>query len=160
MMVEETTHKIRDVMADLNPPVLEEYGLMAAIKWYSGDFTNRTGITTHVSGDKIDPRLPPRVEKILFRLVQEMLTNVAKHAQASRVLITVNSSKETFSVTVKDDGLGFDPHGNKKLATEPHWGLLSMQQRAASIGANLVIDLNPGRGTEVCVKVGKSNHDD
>ena len=57
MIVEETTHKIRDVMADLNPPVLDEYGLMAAIKWYSGDFTNRTGITTQVSGDKSDLQL-------------------------------------------------------------------------------------------------------
>ncbi len=158
-MVEETTHKIRDVMADLNPPVLEEYGLMAAIKWYSGDFTNRTGITTHVSGEKIDPRLPPRVEKILFRLVQEMLTNVAKHAQASRVVIAVKSTQENFSVTVKDDGMGFDPHGSRKLAAEPHWGLLSMQQRAASIGANLEINSNPGKGTEVCVKVGMKGHD-
>ncbi len=160
MMVEETTHKIRDVMADLNPPVLEEYGLLAAIKWYSGDFTNRTGITTLVKGDKNDPRLPSRVEKILFRLVQEMLNNVAKHAEASRVVISIKSTEETFSVTVKDDGLGFDPHGNKNPASEPHWGLLSMQQRAASIGANLVIDSNPGQGTEVCVKVEKNNYDD
>jgi PAS domain S-box-containing protein len=160
MMVEETTHKIRDVMADLNPPVLEEYGLLAAIKWYSGDFTNRTGITTLVKGDKNDPRLPSRVEKILFRLVQEMLNNVAKHAEASRVVISIKSTKETFSVTVKDDGLGFDSHGNKNPVSEPHWGLLSMQQRAASIGANLVIDSNPGLGTEVCVKVERNNYDD
>ncbi|HEX9092128.1 MAG TPA: PAS domain S-box protein, partial [Anaerolineales bacterium] len=160
MMVEETTHKIRDVMADLNPPVLEEYGLLAAIKWYGGDFTNRTGITTLVKGDKNDPRLSSRVDKILFRLVQEMLNNVAKHAEASRVVISIKSTKETFSVTVKDDGLGFDPHGNKNPASEPHWGLLSMQQRATSIGANLVIDSNPGQGTEVCVKVEKNNYDD
>jgi PAS domain S-box-containing protein len=160
MMVEETTHKIRDVMADLNPPVLDEYGLVAAIKWYCGDFTNRTGITTHVSGDKLDPPLTPSVEKILFRLVQESLNNVAKHAQASRVVISVKSTQELFSVTVKDDGLGFDSHGSKKPAAEPHWGLLSMQQRAASINANLVIDSTPGMGTEVCVKVSRNHYDD
>lgn len=160
VMVEETTHKIRDVMADLNPPVLEEYGLIAAIKWYSGDFTNRTGITTHMNGDKIDPRLSPRVEKVLFRLVQEALNNVAKHARASRVLINIVTEDETISVTVKDDGLGFDPLASKKVANEPHWGLLSMQQRAASIGAELVIDSAPGMGTGVCVKVKRNPYDD
>lgn len=159
VMVEETTHMIRDVMADLNPPVLDEYGLMAAIKWYSGEFTDRTGITTHVSGDKFDPRLPPRVEKILYRLVQEALVNVAKHAQASRVMIDVKTTKESISVTVKDDGSGFNPQKKKKPAPEPHWGLLSMQQRAASIGANLIIDSTPGVGTEVCVKVSRNHYD-
>jgi PAS domain S-box-containing protein len=160
IMVEETTRKIRDVMADLNPPVLDEYGLIAAIKWYSGDFTNRTGITTLMNGDKIDPRLPARLEKILFRLFQEALNNIAKHAQASRVVININTTEETISVAVKDDGLGFDPHSSKKPATEPHWGLLSMQQRAASIGADLIIDSAPGKGTEVCVKVNRNHHDD
>jgi PAS domain S-box-containing protein len=159
-MVEETTHKIRDVMADLNPPVLDEYGLMPAIKWYSGDFTNRTGISTHVSGDKLDPRLAPSVEKILFRLVQESLNNVAKHAQATQVVITVKSTKDAVSVTVKDNGQGFDPQEFKKPTSEPHWGLLSMQQRAASIGAALAIDSTLGTGTQVCVKVRRNQHAD
>ena len=159
-MVEETTHKMRDVMADLNPPVLDEYGLMPAIKWYSADFTNRTGIATHVSGDKLDPSLAPSVEKILFRLVQESLNNVAKHAQASRVVISVKSTKEAVSVTVKDNGQGFDPLEIKKPTPEPHWGLLSMQQRAASIGAALAIDSTPGMGTQVCVKVRRNHYVD
>ena len=158
-LVEETTHKIRDVMADLNPPVLDEYGLLAAIKWYGGDFSNRTGISTHVSGDKFEPRLSPGVEKIIFRLVQESLNNIAKHAQASRVTISLRSAKEVISVTVKDNGSGFDPLEVKKSSTEPHWGLLSMQQRAASIGATLAIDSAPGTGTQVCVKVRRNNHD-
>ena len=159
-MVEETTHKIRDVMADLNPPVLDEYGLIPAIKWYSGDFTNRTGIATHVSGDKLEPSLAPSVEKILFRLVQESLNNVAKHAQASRVVISVKSTKEAVSVTVKDNGQGFDPHEIKRSTTEPHWGLSSMQQRAASIGAALSIDSTLGMGTQVCVKVRRDHNAD
>lgn len=159
-MVEETTHKIRDVMADLNPPVLDEYGLMPAIKWYSGDFTNRTGIATHVSGDKLEPSLAPGVEKILFRLVQESLNNVAKHAQASRVVIDVKSTKEAVSVTVRDNGQGFDPQEIKKPTTEPHWGLLSMQQRAASIGGALTVESKPGMGTQVCVKVRRNHHGD
>ncbi len=157
MIVEETTHKIRDVMADLNPPVLDEYGLMAAIKWYSGDFSNRTGIATQVSGDKSDLQLDPSVEKILFRLVQESLNNVAKHAQASRAEIGVRNTGEMVNLTVKDNGQGFDSHDIKGISMEPHWGLLSMQQRAASIGAELVIDSAIGKGTEVCVTF-RRNH--
>jgi len=134
--------------------------LMSAIKWYSGDFTNRTGIATHVSGDKLDPSLASSVEKILFRLFQESLNNVAKHAHASRVVITVKSTKEAVSVTVKDNGQGFDPDEIKKPTTEPHWGLLSMQQRATSIGAALGIDSTPGKGTQVYVKVRRDHYAD
>lgn len=157
MIVEETTHQIRDVMADLNPPVLDEYGLMAAIKWYSGDFSNRTGIATQVSGDKSVLQLEPSVEKILFRMVQESLNNVAKHAQASRAEIGVEVTNEMVCLTVKDNGRGFDPHHIDDIASYPHWGLLSMQQRAASIGANLVIDSSIGAGTKVCVTI-RRNH--
>ena len=157
MIVEETTHQIRDVMADLNPPVLDEYGLMAAIKWYSGDFSNRTGIATQVSGDKSELDFEPSVEKILFRLVQESLNNVAKHAQASRAEIGVKTNGEMVWLTVKDNGQGFDTSDSKDIDHEPHWGLLSMQQRAASIGAELVIDSSMGKGTQVCVTV-RRNH--
>jgi two-component system sensor histidine kinase UhpB len=156
-LVEETTHKIRDVMADLNPPVLDEYGLIAAIKWYCGDFTTRTGISAHVSGNNDEQRLASSVERILFRLVQEALMNVAKHAQARQVQVSVESSSDEIIVTVKDDGVGFDPQIVKEPKPEPHWGLLSMQRKAASIGADLTIDSSPGVGTTVCIKVRRQN---
>ena len=159
-MVEETTHKIRDVMADLNPPVLDEYGLVAAIKWYCGDFTNHTGIATQVNGGKTNSRLSPGVEKVLFRLVQESLNNVAKHAQASKVVIEITSKNETLVMVVKDNGSGFDPQESDGNRREPHWGLLSMQRRAASIGANLQIHSTPGTGTEVIIKVRRKQYDD
>lgn len=158
-MVEETTHQVRDVMADLNPPVLDEYGLTAAIQWYCGDFSHHTGIATQVMGENLEPRLPPSVEKILFRLVQESLNNVAKHAQATRVVIRVESSEGVDSLIVEDNGLGFDPGEINGPASPPHWGLLSMQQRATSIGAQLAIDSAPGRGTRVCVKFRRRQDD-
>jgi two-component system sensor histidine kinase UhpB len=159
-MVEETTHKIRDVMADLNPPILDEYGLVAAIKWYCGDFTNRTSIATRMNADTFEPRLSPSVEKILFRLVQESLNNVAKHAQATRVVIGVKSNQDTVSLSVKDNGKGFDLSEIKEPTMQPHWGFLSMQQRAASIGASLVIESTPGMGTRVFVKVRRNHNGD
>ncbi len=156
-LVEETTHKIRDVMADLNPPVLDEYGLVAAVKWYCGDFTTRTGITAHVSSSKDEQRLDGSVERILFRLVQEALMNVAKHAQASQVLVSVESNQDAVNVMVKDNGVGFDPQAAKVATSEPHWGLLSMQRKAASIGADLSIESTPGVGTTVSINVRRQN---
>lgn len=158
IIVEQTTHKIRDVMADLNPPILDEHGLIEAIKWYSRDFSTRTGITAQVSGDQLGHRLAPSVEKILYRLVQESLNNVAKHAQASRVAIGLSSNEEAISVTIRDDGQGFNPGEVNMPSSEPHWGLLSMQQRAASIGAVLTIESAPGNGTQICVKIGKDHY--
>ncbi len=160
MIVEETTHRIRDVMADLNPPVLDEHGLIAAMKWYCGDFASRTGIATQVSGDKLDLQLSPRVEKILYRLIQESLNNVAKHAKANRVNIRILTEEDAVTLTVKDDGQGFNPLEIKKPTKEPNWGLLSMQQRAASIDADLVINSAPGMGTEVIVKLRREHHGD
>lgn len=152
-MVEETTQKIRDVMADLNPPILDEYGLMAALKWYSSDFANRTGIATKVSGNTTDIELDASVQMVLFRLVQESLNNAAKHAQAKKISIRVRSDPGLVTVIVKDDGVGFDPEVRERSTIEPHWGLLSMQQRASSIGADLMINSAPGEGTEVSIKV-------
>lgn len=158
-MVEQTTQMIRGVMADLDPPILDEFGLVPAIKWYSSEFSNRTGIVTQLSGAKFEPRLAPGVERIVFRLIQESLINVAKHAHASRAVITIKSTKEIISVTVKDNGNGFDPKAVKQPIQEPHWGLLSMQQRATSIGAELTVDSTPGNGTQVCIMIGRDQYD-
>jgi signal transduction histidine kinase len=100
------------------------------------------------------------VEKILFRLVQESLNNVAKHAQASRAEIGVKITTEMVCLTVKDNGQGFDTYHIDAITSEPHWGLLSMQQRAASIGADLVISSTIGAGTEVCVTIRRNHHVD
>ena len=99
-LVEETTRKIRDVMADLHPPVLEEYGLPAGIKWLCDDFCARTGIITRVQGDKNGGRLPARIETILYRHVQEALNNVVKHANATRVDVVLDWGGESFSLLV------------------------------------------------------------
>jgi PAS domain S-box-containing protein len=148
-LVEKTTRQVRDVMADLHPPALDEYGLMAALQWYCGDFSQRTGIAARVVGDEFEPRLPPNIEIAFFRLVQEALNNVAKHARATKVAIVAESSTDSAYLKVADDGQGFDPGIQRMPSADPHWGLIHMQQRAASIGAQLVIDSTPGQGTQI-----------
>ena len=152
-LVEETTRQVRDVMADLRPPGLDEYGLFAALRSYSVEFSGRTGTETVVVGDEITPRLPPSTETVLFRLVQEALNNAAKHAQATRVVIRIESTAEVVCLSVEDNGIGFDPQDRDRQDDKAHWGIITMQQRAASIGAQLSIDSSPGRGTTIFICV-------
>ncbi|GAH38377.1 unnamed protein product, partial [marine sediment metagenome] len=82
-----------DVMADLRPPVLDDYGLIAALRWYGQHFAWRTEIEVSVIGEEPVPRFPDRVEIALFRITQEALTNVAKHSQATEVIVNLEMAK-------------------------------------------------------------------
>lgn len=159
-LVEETTRHVRNVMVDLHPPVLDEYGLVSALHWYSTNFSQRTGIATQVIGSEFEPRMSRDAELVLFRIVQESLNNAAKHAHASHVEIVVESSDGVPYLKIQDDGLGFDPQNIDAPTDQPHWGLITMEQRAASIGARLAIDSAPGRGTQVSVVVRRSQDED
>ena len=152
-LVEETTRQVRNVMAELNPPLLEEYGLFPALHWYGEKFSARTGIRVTVSGDEYHPRPPHRMEINLYRIVQEALNNVARHAMASQVSITCKASKSSLRLSLADDGVGFDPSEMNAGDEQPRWGLLTMRERAASIGGRLQIHSIPGEGTELVVEV-------
>ncbi len=88
VLVEKTGETIRNVMTELRPPVLDDYGLLSALRWYGAEFSRRTGIGVDVQGEEAAPRLARPVELALFRIAQEALTNVVKHAGASRVEVT------------------------------------------------------------------------
>jgi signal transduction histidine kinase len=152
-LVEQTTERIRDVMADLRPPVLDDYGLVAALQWYGEQFTGRTGIAIAVEGEESGPRLSARVENALFRIVQEALTNVAKHAQATQVRLTVEMEDRTLRLVVADDGIGFDPAHLTESNGSQGWGLLTMTERAEAVGGHCCIESAPGQGARVIVEV-------
>jgi two-component system sensor histidine kinase UhpB len=92
------------------------------------------------------------VEHTLFRITQEALTNVAKHAQASRVVIVVNSDAERVWLTISDNGVGFEVSERVKPAGRPSWGLITMVERAEAIGGHCHINSRPGHGTQVIVE--------
>jgi signal transduction histidine kinase len=152
-LVEQTTERIRDVMADLRPPVLDDYGLMAALRWYGEQFASRTGITVDVHGEELDPRLPADVETVLFRIAQEAVTNVTKHAQATQVLMAVEVDDETVRLVVADDGVGFDPARLSEPGERQGWGLLNMTERAEAAGGRCHIESGPAQGTKITVEV-------
>jgi len=152
-LIEQTTQRIRDVMADLRPPVLDDYGLFAALRWYGDQYSRRTDIAVKFVGDKSIPRLPNRVENSLFRISQEAMTNVAKHASATQLKITIRQKPETLSLIISDNGVGFDPLKPVSLKKGAGWGLLTITERAESVGGNCFIVSAPGQGTKVIVDV-------
>jgi signal transduction histidine kinase len=154
-LVEQTAERIRDVMANLRPPVLDDYGLVAALRWYGQRFARRTGIAIGVEGDEPVPRLAARVENGLFRIAQEALTNVVKHAQATHVTVTVGVDDETLRLVVADDGIGFDPAHLAETDVVRGWGLLTMAERAEAVGGRCGVESVPGQGTQVIVEVGR-----
>jgi len=151
-LVEETAARIRDLMAELRPAVLDDYGLVAALRWYGQQFAWRTGIAVSVEGEESGRRLPAHMENALFRIAQEALTNVAKHAQATNVTVQVELGSKFLRQTISDNGVGFDP-ATASAGSDRGWGLLTMSERAQALGGICHVDSIPGRGTQVVVEV-------
>ncbi len=150
-LVAATIEATRDVMSNLRPPVLEDYGLLAGLRWYGEIFSQRTGLSVEISGVEPSPRLAPVVETALFRIAQEALTNVAKHANASRIDIALDWEATRVRLTIADNGRGFDVTAERPL--NAGWGLLVMRERVDAVDGILQVDSAPGRGMRVVVEV-------
>lgn len=149
-----TAGEVRNVMAELRPPMLDEYGLVAALRWYGEQVASRSGLAITVSGDEPSPRFGPDIEMTLFRIAQEALTNVTKHAAATRVAIATQPTPRGATLTIGDDGAGFDPAAARASAGGKRtWGQLIMQERATSVGAACTITSQRGGGTVVTIEI-------
>ncbi len=155
VLVEEMVERIRCVMTDLRPPMLDDYGLVATLRWYGAQFASRTGIAITVRGEEPVPRLATPVENALFRIAQEVLTNVTKHAQATQVMVTVSVDGETVRLVIADDGVGFDPAQLTVPDGRRGWGLATMIERAEAVGGRCWVESRPQRGTRVIVEVAR-----
>lgn len=153
ILVEQTVEQIRDVMANLRPPVLDDYGLLAALGWFGEKFSQRTNITITLEGEEPVPRLTTRVENALFRIAQEALTNVAKHAKATHVLVELLTEEDSIKLIIDDDGIGLTYDFSDDPTRVQGWGILSMTERAESMGGSLRIESSPNHGTRVIVEV-------
>jgi len=153
VLVKEIMKFARNIMADLRPLILDDYGLTAAIHWYSGQFFKRTEIPVVFKGEELKPRLLPDVETALFRITQESLTNIAKHANATKVTITLKEIEGKVKLTITDDGIGFDPISINKAGERKGLGLLGMRERTEALGGILHVQSSPSKGTQVIVEV-------
>lgn len=158
-MVEETTENIRDVMTELRPAVLDDFGLAPALRWYAQQFSERSGVATSVVEEGDVRRLAPAVEHALFRMAQNALGNVARHARAGHAVVTLRTDPHAARLTVADDGTGFDPMAVHPPTRDHGWGLMIMRERAAAIGAQLNVVSAPGRGTRIVVTMEGQTHD-
>jgi PAS domain S-box-containing protein len=154
-LVEQIGETMRDVMAELRPPMLDDYGLLSALRWYGTEFSHKTGISVDVQGQEAVPRLTAPVELALFRIVQEAMANVAKHARATLVVLTEAEHNGTVHLVIADDGVGFDQMQLGQPEGRHLWGLMTMSERAAVVGGLCRIESQPGQGTRVVVEVSR-----
>lgn len=137
----------------LHPGALDDHGLIAAATQYLNDFTASYGIPVEQGVDLAPERLPPEVEITLYRILQEALTNVARHAQARSVRATLRREAETVELTVMDDGVGFRVEPVRSPRKSGGLGLHGMRERASMLGGDVIVASRPGAGTTVTARI-------
>ena len=147
VLIDGTVAATRRISSDLRPLVLDDLGLAAAADWLTQGFSARTGIPCELAASR-DLTLADPYATTIFRVLQESLTNVAKHAKASQVEVTLEKTDAEVTLTVRDNGSGFAVDAPRRPAS---YGLLGMRERAALLGGNVHIDTSPGHGT--CIEV-------
>lgn len=144
--------ELQRLILDLRPSHLDDLGLAPALRWYANDIEERTKIDVEVQIKGEERPVSSTVKTALFRIVQEALTNVIKHAQADKVIIALSFSRHTVRVRVVDNGRGFD-QGSTGTGKRKTWGLKNMEERASLLGGDFNIQSNPGKGVSVEVSI-------
>jgi signal transduction histidine kinase len=143
--------ELQRLIADLRPSHLDDLGLAATLRWYTTELQNRSGIKIDMEFEGDIRPLPGGVKTTLFRVVQEALTNVVKHAKASHVQVHLAYNERVVVAEIVDDGRGFDPQ--RLNGTSRSFGLLGMRERASLLGGRLEVHSQPGEGTQVQVVI-------
>jgi signal transduction histidine kinase/streptogramin lyase len=149
-LVDRMIQRIRDISLDLRPPLIDELGLVPALSGYLESVSERTGIPISMRGDKDLGPLPVHMPITVFRVVQEAVTNVIRHAGSCRIDVAIHRNGTGIDVSVEDDGKGFDVvETMEHAATGKAIGLLGMQERVGMAGGEIEIDSTPGTGTRI-----------
>lgn len=143
-LLEETIQTVRNIASDLRPGVLDTLGLREAIEWQVREFKLRTGVKCSVKLCQEPKDLPPQQATALFRILQELLTNITRHAKATSVRIEMTKTSEELRLSVSDDGIGIT---EEQIRNPKSLGLLGMRERAMILGGNLTISGHEGHGT-------------
>jgi signal transduction histidine kinase len=144
-LVEENVAKVRNMALLLRPGMLDELGLVPALRWQVKEVSRRTGLKVKMLADEIDDDLPDSTRTCIYRVVQEALNNCVKHSGAGEVRVALRSENRGLAVSVQDDGVGFDPARNKGL------GLLGIMERVNRAGGRFHVDSKAGSGTILSV---------
>jgi signal transduction histidine kinase len=146
-------HAVRDLSRLLHPAMLDDLGLAATIDWYLKGFGKRHGVDIELLQDRMDERLTPDTEAGVYRIVQEALTNVAKHAHASTCRVFLQRLTHTLLVTIEDDGVGFRPQDVSKPGASHGLGLVGIRERVSYLRGELRLESAPGKGTRLTIEI-------
>jgi signal transduction histidine kinase len=147
--VDATIHVVRNVAARLRPAVLD-MGIVSALEWLTADFGKRSEINCALLIPQTDIILDDSQSTVIFRIVQESLTNIMRHAQAKNVRISLSRGDDSYLLVIQDDGKGFDPCARPKIGS---FGLLGIQERVLMLGGEFSIESSPGKGVKLCVRL-------
>lgn len=151
-LLDQATDSIRRVTSELRPPMLDEQGLVEALRWHAGKVTGWAGVAVNLEADELRPRLPLLVEHHLFRIAQEAVNNGVKHSGATEITISIQAKKHLIRLIVTDNGCGFETPASSQLNHQSGSGLLNIYERAEMIDGLCRIESKPGHGTRVVVE--------
>ena len=149
-MLDSTVEFVRKITSQLRPSVLDILGLIAAIQWQAGEFEQRTGVPCEIHTPPVDRPLDPARSTALFRIFQEILTNIARHAKATKITVRITEPANSFVLEVHDDGRGIS---EAEIADPKSLGLLGMRERALVFGGQVSFKGAPDEGTTITVWV-------
>ena len=149
-MIEKVLEQVHDISLNLRPSMLDDLGLESALRWYTTRQAALTGLHAEFRAESVEQSLDPLIATECYRIAQEALTNVIRHARARNVVVTLNADEEHLHLRVRDDGVGFEVATERdKAVLGASLGLLSMEERAVLAGGGLEHTSSPGGGTEV-----------
>ncbi|MDO8354771.1 MAG: sensor histidine kinase [Nitrospirota bacterium] len=153
-MLDKILQRVRDLSLDLRPSLLDDLGLVPAVRWYVERQAQRAGLVAEVEAEHVPQDLEPDLAVACFRIVQESITNILRHATATTIHVDLRRTDQWLDLCIKDDGVGFSRREpSAQAANRPSLGLLGMQERAQALGGTITIQSLPGRGTEVRVRI-------
>jgi signal transduction histidine kinase len=156
-LVDDLIARVRKISVDLRPPLLDEVGLVSALRVYLENQAAISGLAIDLEADEpagaAIARLPPDYEIACFRVVQESITNALRHAGARRVRVSIRRSRDGVRLSIRDDGRGFDPDTLDAAAVRGHLGLLGMRERIRARGGQFTLTSRPGSGTAIEVEL-------
>ena len=149
-LLNETVQTVRRISSDLRPGIIDDLGLIAALDWHCQEFEKRTSIKCSFNSDFKELEIDKNMAIGIFRIFQEALTNVTRHAQASEVELVIEKKEDYILLKIKDNGIGIQNEHKNNLKTH---GLLGMRERAIMLGGKFKIDSGPGKGTSIFLEV-------
>jgi signal transduction histidine kinase len=153
-LADEVDERISELALDLRPSLLDDLGLLPTLQWYLNRYSQRSGIEVSMEFKGLEMRLSDEIETTLYRVIQEALTNIARHAQANKVLLSLERSAATVTARIQDDGRGFDLEDVRGSSGSPSGlGLVGIKDRVSTLGGHVEIHSSSGQGTRIQIEI-------